>query len=62
MSKEDMIREINEMLDEADDRDVEDIYWTIKDNLGWKRLGGSRGGGSRLLYYNRIALDNAELC
>ena len=34
MSKEQMIREINEMLDEADDRDVEDIYWTIKDNLG----------------------------
>ena len=29
-----MIREINEMLEEADDRDVEDIYWTIKDNLG----------------------------
>ena len=34
MSKEGMIREINEMLEEAADRDVEDIYWTIKDNLG----------------------------
>ena len=34
MSKEDMIREINELLDEASDRDVEDIYWTVKDNLG----------------------------
>ena len=34
MDKEQMIREINEMLDEADDWDVEDIYWTIKDNLG----------------------------
>ena len=31
MSKEDMIREINEMLDEADDRDVEDIYWIVKE-------------------------------
>ncbi len=34
MTKEDMIMEINEMLDEASDRDVEDIYWTVKDNLG----------------------------
>lgn len=31
MSKEEMIREINEMLDEADDRDVEDIYWIVKE-------------------------------
>ncbi len=34
MTKEDMIREVNEMLDEASYRDVEDIYWTVKDNLG----------------------------
>ncbi len=34
MTKDDMIREINEMLDEASDRDVEEIYWTVKDNLG----------------------------
>lgn len=34
MSKEDMIREISEILSESNDRDVEDIYWTIKDNLG----------------------------
>lgn len=31
MSREEMIREINEMLDEADDRDVEDIYWIVKE-------------------------------
>ena len=34
MSKEEMIREISEILSESSDRDVEDIYWTIKDNLG----------------------------
>ena len=34
MSKEEMIREINDLLDEASDRDVEEIYWTVKDNLG----------------------------
>lgn len=33
MSKEDMIREISEILSDANDRDVEEIYWTVKDNL-----------------------------
>ena len=34
MSKEEMIREISEILSDANDRDVEEIYWTVKDNMG----------------------------
>ena len=34
MSKEEMILEIVDILNESSEVDVEDIYWTIKDNLG----------------------------
>lgn len=33
MSKEDMIREIVEILEESNDMDVQDIYWTVKENV-----------------------------
>ena len=33
MSREEMISEIGHLLEEASDRDVEEIYWTVKDNL-----------------------------
>lgn len=33
MSKEDMIREIVEILEESSDMDVQDIYWTVKENV-----------------------------
>ena len=31
MSKEEMIREINEMLEESSEVDVEDVYWIVKE-------------------------------
>lgn len=34
MSKEDMIAEIRMILEDSDARDVEDIYWTVKNDLG----------------------------
>lgn len=33
MSKEEMIREIVEILEESSDMDVQDIYWMIKENV-----------------------------
>lgn len=34
MSKEDMIREIVDILEGSDHRDVEEVYWTVKEDLG----------------------------
>lgn len=34
MSKEEMIREIVSILEDSDHRDVEDVYWTVKEDLG----------------------------
>lgn len=31
MSKEDMIREIVEMLNDSNEVDVEDVYWIVKE-------------------------------
>jgi hypothetical protein len=31
MSKEDMIREIVEMLNDSSEVDVEDVYWIVKE-------------------------------
>ena len=33
MSREDMISEIEHLPEEASDRGVEEIYWTVKGNL-----------------------------
>lgn len=34
MSKEEMIAEIVVILEDSDQRDVEDVYWTVKEDLG----------------------------
>lgn len=33
MSKEEMIAEIDRILWDSDHRDVEDVYWTVKEDL-----------------------------
>lgn len=34
MSKEEMIRYIDNALEDASDREVEDIYYLVQDNIG----------------------------